>query len=82
MAVPGFQDLMLPFLQICRDGKERTVLEISELIASNLQLSEEDRQEVLASGQYKLCNRVGWVKKYFGEAELLIFPSRGKFKIT
>ena len=82
MAVPGFQDLMLPFLQICSDGKERTVLEISEIIASNLKLSEEDRQEVLASGQYKLCNRVGWVKKYFREAELLIFPSRGKFKIT
>lgn len=82
MAVPGFQDLMLPFLQICRDGKERTVLEIGEIIADNLNLSEEDKEETMSSGQTKLYNRVAWVKTYFGKSGLLVFPSRGKFKIT
>jgi len=82
MAVPGFQDLMLPFLQICSDGKERTVMEIGEIIAHQLMLSEFDLQEIMASGQTKFYNRTAWVKSYFGKACLLDFPSRGKFKIT
>lgn len=82
MAVPGFQDLMLPFLQVCSDGKERTVMEICETIAHQLLLSEADLQEVMASGQTKFYNRTAWVKSYFGKACLLDFPSRGKFKIT
>lgn len=82
MAVPGFQDLMLPFLQICNDGKERTVAEVGEVIADQLHLSEEDLQETMTSGQTKFYNRTAWVKSYFGKACLLDFPSRGKFKIT
>jgi restriction system protein len=82
MAVPGFQDLMLPFLQVCSDGKERTVMEIGETIARRLMLSETDLQEQMASGQTKFYNRTAWVKSYFGKAGLLDFPSRGKFKIT
>jgi restriction system protein len=82
MAVPGFQDLMLPFLQICQDGKERTVSEVGEVIASQLHLTEEDLQETMTSGQTKFYNRTAWVKSYFGKAGLLDFPSRGKFKIT
>ena len=73
MAVPGFQDLMLPFLQICKDGKERTVSEIGEMIANQLQLSEADLQETMTSGQTKFYNRVAWVKSYFGKACLLNF---------
>lgn len=82
MPVPGFQDLMLPFLQICGDGKERTVPEIGEIIAQQLQLSKSDLQETISSGQTKFYNRVAWVKSYFGKACLLSFPSRGKFTIT
>lgn len=82
MAVPGFQDLMLPFLQICSDGKERTVLEIGEEIAQKLSLPNEDLEELMSSGQTKFYNRTAWVKSYFGKACLLDFPSRGKFTIT
>ena len=82
MAVPGFQDLMLPFLQICKDGKQRTVSEIGEILAEDLRLSDADLQEVVGSGQTKLYNRTAWVKSYFGKALLLDFPSRGRFNIT
>jgi restriction system protein len=82
MAVPCFQDLMLPFLQICQDGKEITVSEVGEVISSQLHLTEEDLQETMTSGQTKFYNRTAWVKSYFGKACLLDFPSRGKFKIT
>ena len=82
MAVPGFQDLMLPFLHICNDGNERTVLDIGVILAQQLQLSDADQQELVKSGQTKFYNRIAWVKSYFGKARLLDFPSRGKFKIT
>lgn len=82
MAVPGFQDLMLPFLQICKDGQERTVAQIGEIIAKQMSLTEQDLQEVLESGQTKFYNRTAWVKTYFGKAQILDFPSRGKFKIN
>lgn len=82
MSVPGFQDLMLPFLLICKDGQERTVSQIGEIIANQMALTEKDLQEVLESGQTKFYNRTAWVKTYFGKARLVEFPSRGKFKIT
>lgn len=82
MAVPGFQDLMLPFLKICKDKKERTILEVGEIVADELKLSDADRSETMSSGQTKLYNRIAWVKTYFGKAGLLDFPSRGKFRIT
>ena len=82
MSVPGFQDLMLPFLQICEDGKERNVSEVGEIIAQKLGLTGADLQETMTSGQTKFYNRTAWVKSYFGKAGLLDFPARGKFKIT
>lgn len=82
MAVPEFQYLMLPFLQICEDGKERTVSEVSDIIATQLKLTDEELLERLTSGQTKFYNRTSWVKSYFGKVGLLDFPSRGKFKIT
>jgi restriction system protein len=83
MAVPGFQDFMLPLLQLCGDGREHTLSELSEIIAKQFVLTESDTQELLASGkQTKFVNRLAWVKSYFNKAGLLDFPSRGKFKIT
>lgn len=83
MAVPGFQDFMLPLLQLCGDGREHTLSELSEIIAKQFVLTESDTQELLASGkQTKFVNRLAWVKSYFNKAGLLDFPSRGKFRIT
>ncbi|RTK96509.1 MAG: restriction endonuclease [Neisseriaceae bacterium] len=82
MAIPSFQDLMLPFLKNCVNGNEYTVIEMSDIIAKQLNLSSEMLNEIMSSGQTKLVNRIAWVKSYLGKAGLIIFPSRGKFKIT
>ena len=83
MSVPGCQDLMLPFLELCSDGIERTgLVELSKQIAEKIGLTEADLDEKLASGQPKIYNRTAWVKFYFGKAGLLEFPSRSKFKIS
>lgn len=59
MAVPDFQSMFVPFLKIVSDGKDHTTKEIIELMAQHFELSNEDREEMLPSGnQRRLNNRV------------------------
>jgi restriction system protein len=81
--VPDYQSLMLPLLKIIHDGQEHTMKEILDLLAMKLNLSEEDKNELLPSGsQKKFNNRIAWAKSYMKHAGLLENVSRGKIKIT
>ena len=51
MAVPDFQSFFLPFLKLLSDGKEHLLHNIYDTLADRLQLSEDDRQQMLPSGQ-------------------------------
>jgi restriction system protein len=50
MAVPDYQSLMLPLLKIAADRNEHRLSEATEMLAEQLKLSEEDRKELLSSG--------------------------------
>jgi restriction system protein len=83
MSVPDYQTLMLPILRVAEDGREHTISEVSEIVATSFRLTEEEQMEMLPSGkQRKLVNRVAWAKTYMAKAGLLESVSRGKFKIT
>jgi restriction system protein len=83
MAVPDFQSLMLPLLRIAEDGKEHSLAEAREKMATDFALTKEDRDELLPSGrQSKFSNRVAWAKSYLQQAGLLISPRRGHFQIS
>lgn len=83
MAVPDFQSMFVPFLQITADGKEYKIKEITQAIADSMKLSKEDREEFLPSGnQRRLANRVGWARTHLKHAELIEYTSRGVMKIT
>ena len=83
MAIPGYQDLMLPLLKLVSDGKEYSLREIIERLAEEFNLSEEDRNEFLPSGQQRVFdNRVNWAKTYLLKAGLLESPKRGCIKIS
>ena len=83
MAVPDFQSVMLPFLEILQDGKERTMRELTELLALRFKLSDEDRQKHLPSGPQPLFyNRVAWAKTHLKNAGLIDNPVRGKVSIS
>jgi len=64
MAVPDFQTLMLPLLKLASDGQQHTLAEAVERLALEFQLSEDDRTQLLRSGQTRLYNRVGWTTTY------------------
>lgn len=83
MAVPDYQSLMLPVLQIAGDGLEHTIGETIEIIASHFSLSEAERNELLPSGrQFRFDNRIHWARTYLKQAGLLESTGRGKFRIT
>lgn len=83
MAVPPFQDFMLPFLQHIADGKEHRITELFEFLADRFALSEDDLKEVLPSGrETRFKNRVYWTRVHLGQAKLLDATGRGRFRVT
>lgn len=84
MPVPDYQSLMLPLLRFAGEKKEETSTgEAVEVIAKELNLTDEDLKEMLPSGiQFTLVNRVGWASTYMKKAGLLEATRRGYYRIT
>jgi restriction system protein len=82
MAVPDYQTLMLPLLQLAGEGRQ-TIKECVPAIVQRFDLTEEDVGEMLPSGrQVTLLNRMHWAKTYLAKAGLLAPIKRGVFEIT
>jgi restriction system protein len=83
MAIPDYQSCMLPLLKFYADGQEKTFREAVETLADEFRLTDEERREMLPSGQQEVfANRVGWARTYLKKAGLLESPKRGVSKIT
>lgn len=83
MAIPDFQSFFKPLLEIAADRNEHSMKEARELIARNMNLTEEDLKELLPSGtQRKFDNRVAWAKKGFIWAKVFEASRRAHFRIT
>jgi restriction system protein len=83
MAVPDYQSLMLPLLKYAGDGEEYKIRDAIEHLAEALRLSEEEKRELLPSGQQAVFNnRVGWTRTYLKKAGLLASGRKGYFSIT
>lgn len=58
MAIPDYQTLMLPVLQVAAEGETRVPL-AADVIAHRIGLTEAEREEPLPSGKQKLLhNRI------------------------
>lgn len=83
MAIPDYQALMLPLLQVAGDGQEHAMRDVIERLAADFHLSDAERSELLPSGQQQTFdNRAHWARTYLKQAGLLESPRRGYFKIT
>lgn len=61
MSIPDFQTIMLPLLKFAADQQEHPLREAIEELALAFNLSEQERKELLPSGQQATFdNRVGW----------------------
>lgn len=83
MAIPDYQSCMLPLLRVFADKREHAFRDTVEALAREFDLSEDERREMLPSGnQDVFTNRVGWARTYLKKAGLLESTRRGFNKIT
>jgi restriction system protein len=83
MAIPDYQSIMLPLLQLAGDQKEHSLREAIDALADEFNLTDEERRELLPSGQQATFdNRVGWARTYLKKAGLLKSTRRGYFQVT
>lgn len=83
MAIPDFQSLMLPLLQLASDGQEHAIREARDRLAEHVALTDHERKALLPSGRQPIFdNRVAWAKSHLHQAGLLTTPRRGHFQIS
>lgn len=83
MAIPDYQSLMLPTLRLYADHQEHSFREVVESLATELHLTEQERKEMLPSGQQQVFdNRVGWARTYLKKAGLIEATRRAYNRIT
>jgi restriction system protein len=81
--IPEFQSLMLPLLKYTSDKKIHTIHDTITHLANQLNLTEEDLNEWLASkSQKKFYNYVYWAKAHLKMAGAIENKGRGQFQIT
>ena len=81
--IPDYQSLMLPLLRLVADKQEHKYRDLIEKLAIEFQVTDEERKELLASGNQAIFdNRVGWAKTYLKKAGLLDSPKRATFSIS
>lgn len=80
--VPDYQALMRPVLECAAHGEVR-IREAVDQLADRLELTDDERDELLPSGkQTRFSNRVHWAKSYLKQAGLVKATKRGHFAIT
>jgi restriction system protein len=83
MPIPDYQTIMLPLLRFAADGEEHSLRETIEALADQFELTDEERRDLLPSGQQATFdNRVGWARTYMKKAGLLESTRRGYYRIT
>jgi restriction system protein len=83
VAIPTFQAVMRPLLELAADGKEIGSSEAVDALAERFGLTKDEREELLPSGrQRRFNNRVAWATAYLRATHLFESPGRGRYMIT
>ncbi|MEY8688971.1 MAG: restriction endonuclease [Leptothrix sp. (in: b-proteobacteria)] len=83
MAIPTYEGLMLPVLQRLGTGQDVRIAELVGDLAKALNLSQDDLNVMLPSGQSTTFgSRVAWAKTYLKQAGLVEQPKRGVVRIA
>jgi restriction system protein len=83
MPIPDYQSLMLPVLRFVGDRQEHPVAQVRTQIAAQLNLTEAELSQRLASdSQTVFASRVAWAVQFLKQAGVLIGVRRGVYQIT
>ena len=83
MAIPTYEECMLPLMKIAEDGEEHLFKEAIDILINQFNLTDKEKQELLPSGSaFVINNRIGWARTYLTKAGLLLKTRRGHFRIS
>lgn len=83
MPVPGFQEVMRPWLELASDGQEHALQEVISTLGDQFELTDDERAEMLPSGfQATFTNRVAWAATHLNKAGAIQRVGRGRYRIT
>jgi restriction system protein len=85
VAIPDYESLMLPLLQLAAQTSQMEVSarEAANILADQFKLTAEERTALLPSGAtFVFASRVNWACTYLKKAGLLVATRRGFFQIT
>lgn len=83
MAIPDFQSVMRPILNLLADNQERPSAWLYTQIAAEFHLSQQEREDLLPSKRQPILNnRVAWALFHMKSAGLVEASRRGIYKIT
>jgi len=83
MPIPDFQTLMLPFLEVIRDGREYNIPDVVRGLADRFDLTPEERTRRYPTNPNLMINNIaGWTKTHLKKAGLVENPRHGVVKIT
>lgn len=81
--IPDYQSIMLPLLKYLSDSKEHKMRDVTDGLAKQLGVTEEEQKELLPSGAAPVFyNRTAWAKTYLKKAGLIDSPKQGFVVIT
>ena len=81
--IPDYQSIMLPLLRYISDNREHRMRDVTDELAKQLGVTEEEKKELLPSGAAPVFyNRTAWAKTYLKKAGLIDSPKQGIVVIT
>ncbi len=82
MPIPKFHQIMLPLLNHYNDGKVYHRNTFIEILASEFDLTVQERSETVSNGNSRFADRVWWAGTFLKKGGLLTSPKRGYHQIT
>lgn len=84
MSVPDFESIMLPLLEVVKDQKEWSMIDVESELILKFKLTEEEANQLKPSSNTETLfqNRARWARFYLKKASLLEDPRRGVTRIT
>jgi len=84
MPIPNFESIMLPLMEVVRDGKVWGMISVEDELIKKFKLTDEEVNQLKPSSTTETLfqNRMRWARFYLKKAGLLEDPSRGFTRIT
>lgn len=83
MAIPKYNDLFSDVLEVLLDKNEHRTRDVKEIISNKLDLTDEERQELIPSGKETIIkNRIGWSITSLKKAGYVESKKWGSINIT